>query len=45
MNAVVQVIPHALLVRVGTEDAVENEELLALSRLDGQARRGGDGDG
>ena len=42
VDAVAEVVPHALLLDILAEDAVEDEELAALGRFDGQARRGGD---
>ena len=46
VDAVAEVVPHALLLDILAEDAVEDEELAALGRVDGQAGRRGDvGDG
>lgn len=41
VDAVGYVVPDAVLPRVLAEDAVEDEELAALGRVDGEARLGG----
>lgn len=40
-DGVGEVVPDALLGNIGTKDAIEDEELATLGRVDGDARVGG----